>query len=85
MPLPDTPQSLLLLCVTYSKLFPTHFGLTRNNSKCFVSGPDFSRTDCKNTKKLWNHRHFCTKNSNKEVTFNGFFKFTEKKGRKYDR
>lgn len=30
------PPSLLLLSVFYSKLFPGHFGLTRNNSKCFV-------------------------------------------------
>jgi hypothetical protein len=31
-----TPQSLLLQSVFISKLFPGHFGSTRNNSKCFV-------------------------------------------------
>ena len=42
MPLSSTPQSLLLLSVSYPNLFPRHIGLTRNNSKCFVSGSDFS-------------------------------------------
>ena len=42
MPLPDTPQSLLLQSVFISKLFPGHFGSTRNNSKCFFVSPDFS-------------------------------------------
>ena len=36
-----TPPSLLLQSVFISKLFPGHFGSTRNNSECFIS-PDFS-------------------------------------------
>ena len=37
-----TPPSLLLQSVFISKLFPGHFGSTRNNSKCFFVSPDFS-------------------------------------------
>jgi len=44
MPLPDTTQSLLLQSVFISKLFPGHFGSTRNNSKCFSLSNKIVRT-----------------------------------------
>ena len=48
-----TPQSLLLLYVSYPNLFPRHIGLTRNNSKCFFTGPVFLlRTVGKGTKLI---------------------------------
>jgi len=60
-----TPQSLLLLSVFYSKLFPGHFGLTRNNSKCFFVCPDFSPNRLQKYKKVWKEMPFWSKKLNK--------------------
>ena len=67
-----TPQSLLLLFVSYPNLFPRHIGLTRNNSKCFFIGPVFLlRTEGKGTKSFG----FTSKNQTKRIKSAIFYHF----------